>query len=92
MRVTVTQKHIDKGLPCRSYACPIAEAINDKGYVSSVTDESVYITSKSEAARANNSDDVNWKKYTLPKSAKQFVNDFDSGKKVKPFTFEMRKR
>ncbi|QDK02062.1 hypothetical protein SEA_GIBBLES_105 [Gordonia phage Gibbles] len=82
MRVTVTQKHIDDGTKANCKLCPIAQAITNKGYKARVYHELVDLIGK---------DGVN-ATYKLPKKATRFIIDFDEGNKVKPFTFEMRKR
>ena len=78
MKVQVTNKHITKGKPGRIHSCPIALAIREqcaKGKAVSVTGCEVSIGNKI---------------YELPTRANEFIMMFDTGEKVKPFTFNLR--
>lgn len=79
MRITVTQEHIDKGLPGMTDECPIALAVKALGYDRvCVDDESV------EASRGEGRLFYGY----LSDEATQFVHDFDGEIDVEPFTFE----
>ena len=80
MIINVTQENIDKGTSTCVWACPIALALRkiakDEEGVS-VYDTHCYI------------DDVN---YNLPPEATSFIQNFDEGINVNPFSFEAIKR
>ena len=79
-RVSVEQKHIDRGVPSTDSLCPIALAMGSLGLKEvSVSGGMVWYISE-------NYDNVF--KCVLPKEAKQFMHDFDDRKEVKPFIFE----
>jgi hypothetical protein len=77
LKVSVTQKHIDKGKPHNPEYCPIAYAMRDLGFKdldvggSDVTGTLGGFTTT----------------YYGPAKNDIFVQKFDSGEKVKPFTF-----
>ena len=84
MKITVTQKDIDKGLKSNCYECPIAHAFKRKfknqiRYGFAVNAESIEHFTKDM-----------WYSYTLPKKAKKFIQRFDSDQPAKPFTFEIK--
>jgi hypothetical protein len=79
MRVNVTAKHIKRGKRGNPSSCPIAQALQDTEMFSSVR---VYNT----VARVIK-DGYNNMSSMLPKKAQQFIHDFDTKKKVKPFRF-----
>lgn len=74
--IVVTDKNIKQGKKGSNYSCPIAHACRDAGL-----------------KRV----DVAWnifhgrgpvkKKLSMPQKALDFIDRFDSGKKVKPFSF-----
>ena len=75
MKLKVTQRHIDKGIPNNHCFCPIALACQDAGMLfpevsfwNIVDRDRVYLTGLK----------------TL-----KFISDFDRGKKVKPFSLWM---
>lgn len=83
--IDVTQEDIDAGLPKDPCQCPIALALYralDKTvnkYLFEVTNMSIrHIDEWGNVTQA-------W----LPMSAFNFINRFDEGKEVKPFTFEI---
>jgi len=83
MEINVTQGDIDAGDRCNGYHCPIALAVRrrlamDMIQVSPSILE-VYI-------------DNTWKSYSLPKEATEFIQNFDKGKEVHPFTFIAEER
>lgn len=76
MNIKVTQKMIDKGLQCFSKKCPIALAFTDKGFDVIVDLDTVEFNSKRDS-----------KEIPLNKKIQKFISNFDSGRKVKPFSF-----
>jgi hypothetical protein len=80
MKISVTQKHINKGKRAYSDSCPIALAVRELGYPK-WTVGSRYIYSPFDVT------------IELPKSAQKFIKVFDrrGGRKlVKPFAFIAR--
>lgn len=76
MIVEVTQEDIDNGQRAVPSACPIARAIRKNFMGATVNRTNVKLDG--------------WGKSTeLPQIAKNFVNDFDNGKPVRPFDFEL---
>ena len=84
MKIEVTQKDINKGLPGEYALCPIALAFKRRTnfkqvYVNSKSIEVVYTAQK-----------INYDKtYMLPKKAQTFIKRFDRQESVKPFSFEL---
>ena len=78
MRITVTQEHIDNGVPVDSLKCPLALAIREatKNNVWSVGVASVFSGNKGFGI-------------VLPKSAREFRHRFDSNLVVQPFEFDI---
>lgn len=78
IKISVEQKHIDKGVPGKGSFCPIALAIKDTmlsyDYVM-VTPYKIFV-----------SDGVKH----LPIRARIFVSKFDKHKPVKPFKFYLK--
>ncbi len=76
--ITVTQKHINKGIQTDAQECPIAKALRTAGLRNvSVSGMSVYFGK-------------GWKRTAeLPKRARNFIKKFDNEKPVKPFTFRL---
>jgi len=85
MKITVTQKDIDKGLKSSCYECPIAHAFKRK-----VKNQIRYGFAVNSASIEYLTEDM-WHRYALPKEAKQFIQRFDCDQPVKPFTFEVQK-
>ena len=84
MKIKVTQHDIDYGVRGEYQLCPIARAVKHKinGEVMVYGDDmSIFTTDIIRRYRY----------YKLPQKAKDFMQRFDDGKKVKPFTFEARK-
>lgn len=82
MRVTVTQKHINKGR-VDAFHCPISLAIKDKQHKIAQT---MYTNCWIFNPKRGFSD-----RYVLPVIAQVFVNRFDNKERVEPFEFEMKK-
>lgn len=92
MKVTVTQKHIDEGIPCRASSCPIALALKEQGYSEVfVGTDHVSFYDGLYGGRSN---------LLLPEKAEAFVKKVDARKGTvrywlnklfppKPFTFEL---
>lgn len=77
LTVNVEQKHIDKGDQCECDTCPVALALLDAGCDDvSVTYYYIDFTYKDEA-----------RCIATPDHIENFINDFDDGKDVKPFSF-----
>lgn len=77
MKITVTEEHIQKGERRSCGRCPIAQAIHESTGVAM----EVGIAS---AWPANGP----YKCIDLPREAQVFIDRFDRGSRVRPFTFE----
>ena len=76
MKIKVTQDDIDNGERHRCYRCPIAHAMcRTLGASIAVTQEKYY----------REEDDGKY----LPTEAQRFILDFDAGRPVAPFEFEV---
>jgi hypothetical protein len=78
MTIHVTQEHIDKGLKSCG-GCPIALALRDAGFNDVVVFQRRFIY---DARRGSPS-------HTLPPEAREFIEKFDKGRTVQPFSFEL---
>ena len=76
MKVTVTQQHINKGIPGTEVRCPIALALKDTGTKHLFVKKFYFETDKGI--------------YRLPKAARDFVFKFDYKQEVAPFSFEAK--
>jgi len=93
LSVKITQKHINKGIRNNGEYCPIALALKEQyklrnkqyWFVSSIAAN----ICKEAHSRFNNSM-LYHKRYSLPSIAKNFLDDFDIGKLVKPIIFELK--
>lgn len=90
MIIEVTQRDIDRGAVADCKRCPIARAVARKTHRKvSVSPSFVHIV-------RNQGDQVIFRTYSLPKEARDFIDAFDWGLKVKypvrPFTFELKLR
>ena len=74
--IKVTREDISKGMPLESDACPISLAIKRTMKVKRVDVSAYEIT-------------VGSTKMSIPRSAKRFMLDFDDGRPVKPFSFQL---
>lgn len=81
MKVRITQEHIDKGERHARGRCPIALAIKErKGVIDvNILYDSAYIKYTKSSTT-----------YFMSKEGSTFITLFDIGKKVKPFTLELR--
>lgn len=77
VKVEVKAKHIKAGLPENFRFCPIALAVKDKGF------QRPYVTVEVSAYDKEDNPVV----ASLPLKALNFIDKFDEGKKVKPFSF-----
>lgn len=82
MKIKVTQEHIEKGEGCSAYRCPVALAVMD------VCPGGVFIGLRVCYWSNNNRSDENRRAF-LPPKARAFIREFDAGKPVQPFTFEL---
>ncbi len=82
MILTVTQEHIDGGRSCcqpRAVSCPIAMAARDAGLWNvQVHPKYIFWEDEGELVSAK-----------LPDCAIDFIQRFDSGEPVEPFSFEI---
>lgn len=77
IKIEVTQQDIDNGKRASCFYCPIA-------LVCTRTFKELCLIGESYLGFIRGG-----KKYPLPQNARQFVTDFDHGRPVKPFTFEL---
>lgn len=72
MKITVTQKHIDRGIRGKATDCPLAIAINEQcpAYEASVTLHSVWLISLANGSL---------QEYPITREAFHFVSAFDAG-------------
>jgi hypothetical protein len=78
--VSVTQKNIDDGLRTSHTACPIALALRDLDAM-----KYSYVVNAQSLCDIHSELVVAY----LPTSAEHFIQDFDQGLPVEPFTFEV---
>ena len=77
MKISVTNKHIDDGIPCDRFQCPLALAIQE------ATGEYGWNVGMSNAY----SPDVH--RLRLPEKAIEFRKTFDCNGPVSPFEFDL---
>jgi hypothetical protein len=80
--VNVTQRDIERGIRSKCSDCPVALAVKRAlgkrvKVFSGVSTSYLYL-------------DHNKKPFPLPASAVEFIDRFDSGHKVEPFTFKLK--
>lgn len=77
MKITVTMKDIQRGMPEAEYSCPIALAVKRRTH---------------KEARVLGSDSIRAGKtqYYGPRKIDTFIERFDVGMRVRPFSFEMK--
>jgi hypothetical protein len=78
MLINVTQDDIDKGEPCRAFCCPIALAIERQ---TKALPESVVVYRQITIGSKFIMDS--------PPEVLNFIDKFDDGKNVEPFSFEL---
>jgi len=78
MRISVKQKHIDKGVRESSEFCPIALACKDGGINVPIVNRMIsgYFVNRYICV-------------DVPQKACYFIAAFDKGRKVEPFSFEL---
>ena len=82
IEVSVTETRIAKGRPGCGYACPIALALRGAGFrKAEVYGYKVWFDGRRDSGRTR----------LLPSPARRFVERFDSGKSVRPFTFKLKR-
>jgi hypothetical protein len=86
MKIEVTQKDIDKGIPRDAAKCPIAKALQRQ----CPKRGRKWLVNCAEAEAMNKKDPVDSIDYPLPKKCMRFIDDFDKERTVKPFTFELK--
>lgn len=88
MRITVTQEDIDRGVRANPWWCPIAAAIRRTLYPDTVCCGPVRITDKGYVSVTG---DIRLHDRLIGAEGQigQFLSDFDSGKDVYPFSFEL---
>lgn len=79
MIIKVTQKNIEEGKKCSRGWCPIAQAMRDK--FGKDCDPRVDWHHIALGASTY---------YETPATAVQFIEDFDNGRSVEPFEFELK--
>jgi hypothetical protein len=84
MLITVTQEHIERGKKKNCAECPVALALHDAGFPDAyVSFDRVWA---SPDDRLNN---YNCLLAFLPILVRVWISNFDSGKHVEPFEFEL---
>ena len=81
MKVQVTQDHINTGWRRSHNWCPIGNAIRGMDGICEVTvgaNRIVWVTARSGSFEAD-----------TPARAEQFIKDFDNGRGVEPFEFDL---
>lgn len=77
--IFVTQDHIDKGIRVNGKACPIAHAMTES------------LNSEYHVGKCSWNNAKNYEEWgVLPQNAKDFIDAFDAGKEVKPFSFKIK--
>ncbi len=79
VRINVTQRDIERGIRFTSYTCPIARAARRHPELKgcAVSPDSLAF------------DNSGWVWTPLPEKACEFVDSFDGGRPVKPFSFTL---
>ena len=78
-KIEVTATDIKKGEPVAVYTCPIGRAINRTLRI-----KSVYVADLIEYSKGGKNFVAN-----LPARVEKFIDRFDAGKSVKPFSFTL---
>jgi hypothetical protein len=79
-KVRVTRKHIKFGMPEAAANCPIALAVRD--YMKGYKGGTVYVDHEVI--------EIGPHSFLCSRKVKRFVEAFDAGRPVKPFTFVLR--
>ena len=83
MKVSVTQSHIDNARPRACFICPVAVAIRDAGAADVEVHRNFAFVAMPN--RPHNRDH----RIRLPKEVRAFIQAFDAGAYVEPFTFDL---
>ena len=83
MRIVIEQEHIDKGLTRAPGLCPVALAVLEQTYAKTV---SVGI----EDVGFLNPEGFPDEWFSLPPDASAFIDRFDKGLSVYPFSFDLK--
>ena len=78
MQVTITQTHINQGTQYHLNSCPVALAIIAAG----LDGQGLYVHKQYVYLRGRGS-------FGLPEEVRKFIADFDTGKPVEPFSFDL---
>lgn len=80
MKIEVTQEDIDTGIPGSACGCPVALAFRRLGFhFADVAARSCFLAVGLTDGRV----------YSLPSIAADFISNFDTGREVKPLSFEL---
>ncbi len=79
--IEVAQKHIKDGIKFKTEFCPVALALKDFGF------ENVNVKTNYVQFREKYDRSLTLYNIILPRSARRFINRFDSSKNVEPFKF-----
>lgn len=82
MRVEVTQEDIGKGVARAPNNCPIALALKRAGWARAS------VSASAIGFKARGAEKFYWT-YAVPENAKSFLFDFDAGRPVSPFSFDL---
>lgn len=85
--IKVKQTDIDDGTQRSSCRCPIARAIN-RAFGLAYVDEHIDVLQYGKVYYTGSRQDIR-DEFRLPPIAKQFITDFDAGRTVNPFNFEL---
>lgn len=77
MKISVKQEHIERGEREEPYACPVALAMRESLGKKVYVDRLEFLINGSVVAK-------------LPKSCARFIETFDRGLPVKPFSFRIK--
>ena len=79
-KVRVTRKHIKMGMPAAAASCPIALAVRD--YMKGYEYGTIYVDHEYIGIGPHG--------FLCPRKVKRFIEAFDAGRPVEPFTFLLR--
>ena len=82
MKISVTEQHVQNGRRADPHHDPVALALYDAGF------GEVYVGTTEISVRKIPFTG-NWTKVPVPHSVSDFMFDFDNGKPVEPFEFEI---
>jgi hypothetical protein len=81
MTINIQQKHIDKGVPCMAYSCPVALSLLEDGYKSVITGtRDIFFHKDGHHYRAE-----------MPEDMCKWVENYDLHRSVQPATFQVSK-